>query len=72
MIPKIICWMFGHRFKAKATVREFQTVNQFTGLPQTGFYYRWEQQSHCLRCNKPNPNYPGFITRKIKEEQVIK
>jgi hypothetical protein len=51
VLTKLICWLFGHKTMVKAsTGNTFQTVNQATGLPQTGHYYRWERKPFCVRC----------------------
>jgi len=59
MISKILCWLFGCKVKAKAVTRVLDKTeaNPLTGAEDHIKMYRWEQLSHCLRCNKPNPEY---------------
>ncbi len=53
MIIKLICWLWGHKTILKAATGEtFQTINQATGLPQTGHYYVLERKDFCVRCGK--------------------
>lgn len=41
----------------KATTGQYDMINQLTGFPTKGSFYRWEQQKFCPRCGKPNPYY---------------
>lgn len=51
MIKKLICLLWGHRQIVKAATGEtYQTINQMTGLPQTGHYYVYEKKPFCPRC----------------------
>lgn len=51
MILWLWCLIWGHKTMLKACVGEtFQTVNQVTGLPQTGHYWVWRRSEFCVRC----------------------
>ena len=53
MLMWFTCFLLGHKTVVKASVGEtFQTVNQMTGLPQTGHYYVFERKPFCVRCGK--------------------
>lgn len=49
MIPKVICWLWGHKFWIKAHTGEALGLDP---IGRTIYAYRWEKQKFCLRCNK--------------------
>ena len=60
MLIKFICWLFCHKFKAKAfTGNNYEYIDPLTQRKGTGKYFIWEQQKYCSRCNTKNPNYEG-------------
>lgn len=71
MIIKLICWLWGHKTMLKATTGTFQTVNQVTGYPQTGHYYRWQRNEFCVRCgtkvHEPEPQQEAPAATAQKE-----
>lgn len=58
MIPRLICYLFGHKFVLKAFYSEKRIEGDAFG--RTGLFYRYEQQKHCPRCNEVNPSYKGI------------
>jgi hypothetical protein len=57
MIKKLICFIWGHIFVAKAYTGNIQKVIGPLGNEHTISLYLWEAQKYCPRCGKPNPNY---------------
>ena len=49
MITRLVCWLVGHKFYAKAYMAvRTGTFNPITGVE--GHFYRLERQKFCLRC----------------------
>lgn len=56
MLIRLICWILGHKTIVKASTGDtFETINQMTGLPQTGHYYVFEKKPFCVRCGYAIP-----------------
>lgn len=53
MIPKIICWLFGHVFREKS----YQDVKE--GVVQNVYTYRWRYWKICPRCGQKIDNPIG-------------
>lgn len=52
MIPKIICFLFGHKIREKAYTGEtYQTAN-LLGMPFSVSLYKWSYLEKCPRCGK--------------------
>ncbi len=57
MLAKLWCWLFSHRFRAKAYTGQVIPVRHVLRGEEDMTLYRWQAQPFCLRCNHPNPNY---------------
>lgn len=53
MVIRFWCWFWGHKTVIRCSTGEtFMTVNQLSGLPQTGHYLVLERKDFCVRCGK--------------------
>jgi hypothetical protein len=58
MIKKIICFLWGHVYTAKAATGNILILKNFiTGDEGPVSLYKWEPLEFCPRCSKPNPHY---------------
>ena len=56
MIKKLICFLWGHKFMAKAYTGQSMKITNYLGQESLASLYRWEAQKYCLRCGIRNPN----------------
>lgn len=50
MIPKIICWLFGHKRREKSYTGNYSTNADILG--RYAAYYIWKYWEQCPRCGK--------------------
>jgi hypothetical protein len=69
MIPKILCWLFGHRFHDNFfTGKTAELTDRLTGALTTQPVNIRLPTPTCLRCNVLNPNYEAEMA-KCRTEQ---
>jgi len=58
MIKKLLCFIWGHTYTAKAATGNTLVLKNFmTGVEGPVSLYKWEPLEFCPRCGKPNPHY---------------
>ncbi|NQT33239.1 MAG: hypothetical protein HQ594_06180 [Candidatus Omnitrophica bacterium] len=66
MIPKIICFIFGHICREKQYTGEtMQVKDPISGGTMPAPFYMWRYNSQCPRCGKEIMNKP-----ESKKEQI--
>ena len=56
MIPKIICWLFGHKRREKycmSDMKTFDWINPLTGITEKIPVKFWKFLDRCPRCGEP-------------------
>lgn len=60
MLTRLWCWLFGHKFwEQAATGNYIEVTDPVTYTTVKKALYRWELQSHCVRCETPEPTKGG-------------